>query len=664
MASSNGHDVENGFFIIDTQNSASSATAIPQNISKAKTKRKKPPQGYHKTVIIGFVNNPDPNFLCGICDLILRQPVQSQCGHRFCKPCVIFVVKFSNSPVMCPPCRKEGNDADENHLSTEVYPDNAIRRILQKLPSKCPNSGSGCLWIGEFAIYEAHENECEYTIVLCPNKNEGCTAQLPKGQLIEHIQLQCPKRKIPCNDCNESVTVDSLESHNSLCSSSNSSLVTDSQTPKCFCEFGCEKELGNEKEEHNKEFLQLHISLINSKVAQLKDIVDGKEKLLVQNQIKKNINHIHRSQNEEVCNMEIENGYENEMAYQNPILPGSFASQISRSGPEPTENISPYIPGGFASLSNSRIDNEIQRSQFLSTPPTTSHQHPLSPEVVEIKQAVSNLTQRIQSVEEVVEQQQGSQADITQMVGSIRKPTAEDLVKKMEVTFKKAESFEVMVSVVNNSVENILTQVNEINLQRNSEREHLETQDRKVQQLEHALALKDVALADMSKRLDQIEQTSFDGTLIWKIHEFSKRRSEAVQGRQTSIYSPPFYTSRFGYKMCARIYFNGDGMGKGKYVSLFFVIMRGQYDSLLKWPFQQKVTLMLLDQSQAGEHVVDAFRPDPNSSSFRRPVSEMNIASGCPLFMPLTLLDSGKATYIKDDCVFVKVIVDTHDLTV
>jgi hypothetical protein len=120
MASSNGHDVENGFFIIDTQNSASSATAIPQNISKAKTKRKKPPQGYHKTVIIGFVNNPDPNFLCGICDLILRQPVQSQCGHRFCKPCVIFVVKFSNSPVMCPPCRKEGNDADENHLSTEV----------------------------------------------------------------------------------------------------------------------------------------------------------------------------------------------------------------------------------------------------------------------------------------------------------------------------------------------------------------------------------------------------------------------------------------------------------------------------------------------------------------------------------------------------------------
>ena len=44
-----------------------------------------------------------------------------------------------------------------------------------------------------------------------------------------------------------------------------------------------------------------------------------------------------------------------------------------------------------------------------------------------------------------------------------------------------------------------------------------------------------------------------------------------------------------GYKMCARLYLNGDGMGKGTHVSLFFVIMRGPCDALLKWPFRQKV---------------------------------------------------------------------------
>ena len=106
---------------------------------------------------------------------------------------------------------------------------------------------------------------------------------------------------------------------------------------------------------------------------------------------------------------------------------------------------------------------------------------------------------------------------------------------------------------------------------------------------------------------------------------------------------------------------NGDGMGKGKYMSLFFVIMRSQYDALLMWPFKQKVTLMLLDQGPLGEHVVDAFRPDPNSSSFKKPVSEMNIASGCPLFVPLNLLESNRM-YIKDDTAFVKIIVDTQGL--
>ena len=48
----------------------------------------------------------------------------------------------------------------------------------------------------------------------------------------------------------------------------------------------------------------------------------------------------------------------------------------------------------------------------------------------------------------------------------------------------------------------------------------------------------------------------------------------------------------------------------------------------LDWPFRQKVTFMILDQETGRSHLVDSFRPDPNSSSFKRPTSEMNIASG------------------------------------
>lgn len=57
------------------------------------------------------------------------------------------------------------------------------------------------------------------------------------------------------------------------------------------------------------------------------------------------------------------------------------------------------------------------------------------------------------------------------------------------------------------------------------------------------------------------------------------------------MYSSPtaFYTSKYGYKMCLRIYLNGDGTGRGSHLSLFFVVMRGLSDALLKWPFNQKV---------------------------------------------------------------------------
>lgn len=73
-----------------------------------------------------------------------------------------------------------------------------------------------------------------------------------------------------------------------------------------------------------------------------------------------------------------------------------------------------------------------------------------------------------------------------------------------------------------------------------------------------------------------------------------------------------------------------------------------------------QVTLMLLDQNNR-EHVIDAFRPDITSSSFQRPVSDMNIASGCPLFCPVSKMEA-KNSYVRDDAIFIKAIVDLTGL--
>lgn len=73
---------------------------------------------------------------------------------------------------------------------------------------------------------------------------------------------------------------------------------------------------------------------------------------------------------------------------------------------------------------------------------------------------------------------------------------------------------------------------------------------------------------------------------------------------------PAFYTSKYGYKMCLRIYLNGDGTGRGTHLSLFFVVMKGPNDPLLRWPFNQKVGpwgpkgggKRLLGLQKGGEH--------------------------------------------------------------
>ncbi|XP_028415916.1 TNF receptor-associated factor 3-like [Dendronephthya gigantea] len=180
----------------------------------------------------------------------------------------------------------------------------------------------------------------------------------------------------------------------------------------------------------------------------------------------------------------------------------------------------------------------------------------------------------------------------------------------------------------------------------------------RMDQIDESLALNTVKITDLeSQRGPRAQQLihSYNGTLLWKIDNYQRKRQDAINGVKTALYSPHFYSAQYGYKLCAKIYMNGDGFGKGSHLSLFFVVMRGDYDSLQTWPFQKKITMMLLDQGN-GDHMVDAFHSDPQSSSFQRPKSDMNIASGSPLFMPIDSLSNRQ--YIKDDVMFIKIIVD------
>lgn len=197
----------------------------------------------------------------------------------------------------------------------------------------------------------------------------------------------------------------------------------------------------------------------------------------------------------------------------------------------------------------------------------------------------------------------------------------------------------------------------------------LETNDRRLVVLEGETNKHDAHInvhkAQLNKneeRFKLLEGACYNGKLIWKVTDYKMKKREAVDGHTVSIFSQPFYTSRCGYRLCARAYLNGDGSGKGTHLSLYFVVMRGEFDSLLPWPFRQRVTLMLLDQSGKKNHIMETFKADPNSSSFQKPDGEMNIASGCPRFVAHPTLEHSKNAYIKDDTLFFKVAVDLTDL--
>ena len=154
-------------------------------------------------------------------------------------------------------------------------------------------------------------------------------------------------------------------------------------------------------------------------------------------------------------------------------------------------------------------------------------------------------------------------------------------------------------------------------------------------------------------------ECSYNFKFSWNITEVQKK----LETKNITLYSPPFYTAEKngGYKMCLFLYMDGDGSGKGTHLSFYIAVMRGEFDALLMWPFQQKITLTLEDQNHQQHNITHCFKQDPTeyNASFQRPSqhSEMNVAFGFPKFAPLTVLNN--PSYVRDDILRLHCIVDT-----
>lgn len=79
-------------------------------------------KGY-PTEIFRDVSVPIAKFICAFCTLILNNPVQRFCGHRYCKTCIDEATSASDGPdFVCPACTAD--DADEE------LTDNSARQVI------------------------------------------------------------------------------------------------------------------------------------------------------------------------------------------------------------------------------------------------------------------------------------------------------------------------------------------------------------------------------------------------------------------------------------------------------------------------------------------------------------------------------------------------------
>ena len=158
---------------------------------------------------------------------------------------------------------------------------------------------------------------------------------------------------------------------------------------------------------------------------------------------------------------------------------------------------------------------------------------------------------------------------------------------------------------------------------------------------------------------------------IWKIKSFSESLRQAKEGVKEKIESDPFYTGRYGYKLklfaCpydTGFFFNPFGV---PHLSIAVVLMEGEYDDILPWPFRKKITVTMIDQNKdLKERQNHLYYFSPRKQGLKdvifseRPGEKMKAVESClPFYIPHEVFQTRR--YIVNDTLFLQVDVGPDD---
>ncbi|CAL1543412.1 unnamed protein product [Lymnaea stagnalis] len=615
-----------------------------------------------------FVPPVEQRYECPICLLILREPRQTKCGHRFCRDCIFRWLRDS-----CTRCPVDNEPLVEN----DVFPDNFAKREILNFNIRCPNKKDGCDKIIALGKLQVHLEVCPHALVPCPFK---CASILHRCDLDEHMEKQCELRTLCCDKCMASVKANVMESHQILCPKAivlcpycgqetakdqlNAHKQTDCQNIQIQCPFypfGCDHTMIRSKEnEHLQAHVPAHMKQLCCAVTSIAHQL-GMPRINVEKQssspqegltgtMNTLLQLFHTGSNSGAL------GFSE--AAQEPGISSSDGSRATHQqmelasghrgrGPSPHRSeatvLEEYIDG----------DHRISTTMYPSSLPLDQNVagnnsnfvpfHFSDPGAGPLLNSVPSSTTRTKNP--VCRLSYQSHATLT---GDSANCQMREFYQEDELSGSSMLS-------------QVVKLVHELSL---SFEEKTAIQQQHINELQQTVANVQKINSDLAGKVRELESQLQDkegrfcnGVLYWKIQEFSQYQMKAVSGEPSMLHSPPFYTSPWGYKMCIRANITTNSPDDpGYYLSLFVHFMQGHNDTYLSWPFSGKIVLSIIDQNPdqtSCNHITETLIAKPHLAAFQRPTTHRN-HKGFGYIEFLSLGSLRTRNYLKDDTVVIR----------
>ena len=160
---------------------------------------------------------------------------------------------------------------------------------------------------------------------------------------------------------------------------------------------------------------------------------------------------------------------------------------------------------------------------------------------------------------------------------------------------------------------------------------------------------------ELQEKVSKLESVANTTSFTFKLTEFQERKDS-----DRRFTSPYFYTRPGGYYMAILVDANGFSR-KDMHVSVFAAVLKGKYDTELRWPFVGAVSLTLLNQLKDDNHETKILTFDLADNA--RPTGLGKIW-GFGLFTPHSKLAHNpvkNTQYLKDDTLYFRVSVNVAD---